>query len=76
MHQQMVAEDATIVQCKICRHQFDDKTALVEHLRMEHEILEIASYAATTMILEQERDKTAGEFHMQFEKIKKELAGR
>jgi hypothetical protein len=61
--------------CKMCDREFLDKTSLMEHLVIEHEVLETASYAATTMMLEQERDKIAREFHWQFEQIKKELAG-
>ena len=61
--------------CRICDRQFPDRTTLIEHLRLEHEILEIASFAATSMIQEQDRDKVAREFHRQFEQIKKELAG-
>ena len=53
---------------------FSDKTALVEHLRLEHEILEVASYAASTMMQEQDRDKIAREFFRQLEQIKKEIA--
>ncbi len=61
--------------CRICGRGFSDKTSLVEHLGVGHEVLEIASYAATTMMQEQDRDKVAREFHRQFEQIKKELAG-
>lgn len=61
--------------CRICDREFSDKTTLVEHLRIEHEMLEIVSYAATTMVQEQERDRVAKQFHKQFEQIKKELAG-
>ncbi len=61
--------------CRICNREFLDKTSIVEHLRTDHEILEVASFAATTMVQEQERDKIAREFHRQFEQIKKELAG-
>jgi hypothetical protein len=61
--------------CRICGRGFSDKTTLVEHLGVGHEVLEIASYAATTMMQEQDRDKVAREFHRQFEQIKKELAG-
>jgi hypothetical protein len=60
--------------CRICLKQFPDKTALVEHLRLEHEILEVASFAASTMMQEQDRDKMAREFFRQLEQIKKELA--
>ena len=61
-------------QCRICLKECPDKTALVEHLRTEHEILEVASYAASTMMQEQDRDKIAGEFFRQLEQIKKEIA--
>jgi len=60
--------------CRICLKQYPDKTALVEHLRLEHEILEVASFAASTMMQEQERDKIAREFFRQLEQIKKEIA--
>jgi hypothetical protein len=65
----------TSYSCKICQRQVDGKTELVEHLRMDHEMLEIVSYASTTMVQEQERDRVAMEFHRQFEHIKKELTG-
>ena len=60
--------------CRICLKEFTDKTGLVEHLRVEHEILEVASYAASTMMLEQDRDKIASDFFRQLEQIKKEIA--
>ena len=60
--------------CCICLRSFTDKTTGVEHLRLEHEILEVASYAASTMIQEQDRDKIAREFNRQLEHIKKEIA--
>jgi hypothetical protein len=41
---------------------------------MEHEILEVASYAASTMMQEQDRDKIAREFFRQLDQIKKEIA--
>jgi hypothetical protein len=60
--------------CRICHKAFADKTTLVEHLRNEHEILEVASYAATTMMIEQDRDRIAREYFRQLEQIKKEIA--
>jgi len=60
--------------CGICTREFSDKNSLVEHLRVDHELLEIVSYAATTMVQEQERDNIAREYHRQFEQIKRELA--
>jgi hypothetical protein len=61
--------------CKICEKDYRDRTDLIEHLRTEHEILELASYAANTMASEQERDRTAVEFRRRFELLKRELAG-
>lgn len=61
--------------CKVCLKEVIGKTGLVEHLRNEHEVLEVISYAATTMMLEEDRDRIAMEFHRQFEHIKKELTG-
>jgi hypothetical protein len=66
--------DATY-ECRICHKESDGKTGLIEHLRNDHEILEVVSYAATTMVSEQDRDRMAREFHRQFEQIKKELTG-
>jgi hypothetical protein len=61
--------------CKICQKDYRDRSDLIEHLRTEHEILELASYTATTMASEEERDRTAREFRRRFELLKRELAG-
>jgi hypothetical protein len=61
--------------CRICLKGFYDKTALVEHLRTDHEPLEVASYAATTMMVEDDRDKNARDHFRQFERIRGELRG-
>jgi len=63
------------INCKICSREFRDRSELIEHLRTEHEILELASYTAATMASEQERDKMAAEFRRRFDLLKKELAG-
>ncbi|MDG6991407.1 MAG: hypothetical protein JRM99_08345 [Nitrososphaerota archaeon] len=63
-------------ECAICHAPAPGKTELMEHLRANHEILEVMSYAANTMILEQDRDVAASEYHRQFEHIKKELQGK
>ena len=63
------------INCKICQKDYRDRSDLIEHLRTEHEILELASYTAATMAAEQERDRTAGEFRRRFELLKRELAG-
>ena len=64
------------VVCRICDKGFNERSELIEHLRTEHEILELASYTAATMAAEQERDRMAGEFRRKFELLKRELAGR
>jgi predicted ATP-dependent protease len=70
-----MSSDPESYECKICGlGNFADKTTLVEHLRSVHEILEVASYAATTMMHEEERDKIAREYFKQLEQIKKEIA--
>ncbi len=70
-----MTSDPESYNCRICGiGNLSDKTMLVEHLRTEHEILEVASYAATTMMHEQERDRVAKEYFRQLEQIKKEIA--
>jgi len=67
--------DREAYSCKICGlENIRDKTLFVEHLRNEHEILELASYAATTMMHEEDRDRIALEYFKQLEQIKKEIA--
>ena len=70
-----MGSDPESYSCKICGlEKIVDKTFLVEHLRNEHEILEVASYAATTMMHEEDRDRIAKEYFKQLEQIKKEIA--
>jgi len=64
-----------LITCRICQKDNRDRTDLIEHLRTEHEVLELASYTAATMAAEEERDRTAGEFRRRFELLKRELAG-
>jgi hypothetical protein len=66
---------SSYISCKICQKEYGDRSDLIEHLRTEHEILELASYTAATMAGEQERDRTAGEFRRRFDLLKRELAG-
>jgi hypothetical protein len=61
--------------CKICEKDYRDRTDLIEHLRTEHEILELESYAAATMASEEERDRLAKDFMRRFELLKRGLAG-
>ncbi len=71
----MLSSDPESYVCRICgREGLPDKTQLVEHLRNEQEILEVASYAATTMMHEEDRDRIAQEYFKQLEQIKKEIA--
>ena len=62
-----------LIECKICDGTFPDKTDLVEHMRTEHEMLEVASFAANVMVQEEDRDRAAREFHRRFDHLKKEL---
>jgi hypothetical protein len=66
---------SSYITCKICQKDSRDRSDLIEHLRTEHEILELASYTAATMAAEEERDRTAGEFRRRFDLLKRELAG-
>ena len=61
--------------CTICEKDYRGRGDLIEHLRTEHEILELASYAAATMASEEERDRAAKEFMRRFELLKRGLAG-
>jgi hypothetical protein len=61
-------------ECKICGAPVSDRTDLVEHLRTEHEIVEIASYAATAMYQEDERNSQARELHVRLESLKRTIA--
>ena len=63
------------MKCGICGKQADETGSLIEHLKSEHELLELASYAAMTMEHDQIRDKSAREHFLQFEQIRGELAG-
>jgi hypothetical protein len=48
-----------------------DRQALIEHLKAEHEPLEVISYAAITMTDEQDRDASAVEFNRRFQGLKR-----
>jgi hypothetical protein len=70
-----VNTDPETYSCKICGLAgLSDKTSLVEHLRTEHEILEVASYVASTMMHDEDRDRISHEYFKQLEQIKKEIA--
>lgn len=66
-------ESAILAECKLCDAILSDKTDLVEHLRTEHDALEIASFVATVMLQGEERDKAAKGFHRKFDNLKNEL---
>ena len=45
--------------CKICKEGAVDKAALIDHLRQEHGIPEVLSFAAGIIITEDDRDVEA-----------------
>ncbi|MDV3244489.1 MAG: C2H2-type zinc finger protein [Nitrososphaerales archaeon] len=59
--------ESGLYECKLCTVNFLDKNALIEHLKTEHEALEIISFAAVTMIDEEDRDASAAEFNRRFQ---------
>lgn len=67
--------DSSYINCRICMKDYSDRSDLIEHLRTEHEVLELASYTASTMAAEQERDRMAADFRRRFDLLKRELAG-
>ena len=69
----MKRENVSLYYCKICREKTADKAALVDHLRDDHEILEALSYAASTMIAEEDRDGDAERSFTQIEEIRGQL---
>lgn len=71
----MLEQTVDLLSCRICEKKLRDRMNLIEHLQVEHDSLEIASYAANTMVQDEERDKTAREFHRRFDHLKRELAG-
>ncbi len=66
-------ESTILAKCKLCDAILSDRTDLVEHLRTEHEALEIASFVATVMLQEQERERAARGFHRRFDQLMSEL---
>ncbi len=60
--------------CTICQKTLEGKTELIGHLRVDHEVLEVASYAAATMAAEQDRDAMFLEYHRRFGLLKDQLS--
>lgn len=60
-----------LYRCKLCFMDLLDRASLVEHLKADHEPLELISYAAITMTSEQDRDASALEFNRRFQSLKK-----
>jgi hypothetical protein len=74
-----IADQSTsgsFISCKICGKDCQERADLIEHLRTEHETLELASYAAATMANDEERDRTAMEFRRRFDHLRREVAGQ
>jgi len=67
----MNSELASLYRCKLCGMDLMDKASLVEHLKNDHEPIEIISFAAITMSDEQDRDSSAMEFNQRFQSLKK-----
>ncbi|PSO09155.1 hypothetical protein B9Q04_01810 [Candidatus Marsarchaeota G2 archaeon BE_D] len=68
-----MSEQSENYRCNICGKEVRDKPTLVDHLSNEHEPLEVAAFAATTMIQEQDRDRDAQEYYRRMEQLKREL---
>ena len=63
----MVSETSDdLFECRICGREIPGKMSLVQHLRLEHDVLELANYGAITMVLEQRRDSLAVGLHRLF----------
>lgn len=67
--------ESGLYECKLCTVHFFDRNELIEHLKTEHEPLEIVSFAAVTMIDEEDRDASAAEFHRRFLGLKRIIGG-
>jgi hypothetical protein len=65
------AQGERLYVCKLCRMEMPDRPSLIEHLKEDHEPIEILSYAAITMTDEQDRDASALEFNRRFQGLKK-----
>lgn len=62
---------ADLFSCRLCGVRLMERNALIEHLKADHEPLEIISFAAITMIDEQSRDASALEFNRRFSGLKR-----
>jgi len=65
-----------LTECKLCEAVFSDRTDLVEHLRTEHELLEVTSFVATVMVQEEDRERAGREFHRRFDDLKNQIVQR
>ena len=60
-----------LLACKLCGAGLAERSDLIEHLKADHEPLEIISFAAITMMDEQNWDASAVEFHRRFLGLKR-----
>ena len=60
-----------LYRCGLCHQDMLDRLALIEHLKSEHEPIEVISFAAVTMTDEQDRDASAKEFNRRFQGLKR-----
>lgn len=68
-------EESPTYSCSLCSSSVGGREAFVQHLKDEHEPLEIISFAAVTMMDEQNRDAAAVEFNRRFVKLRKIISG-
>ena len=57
--------------CRLCGVGPVERNELIEHLKADHEPLEIISFAAITMIDEESRNASALEFNRRFSGLKR-----
>jgi hypothetical protein len=57
--------------CKLCSRDNLDREAFINHLKADHEPLEMVSFAAVTITDEQDRDAAAVEFNHRFQGLKR-----
>jgi len=61
--------------CSICGKPVGGRSDLAQHLSADHEPLEVSAFAATTMVLEEQRDEVAKDFYRRFDHLKREFSG-
>lgn len=70
-----ILEEDEGYKCKLCASGVSGREELVQHLKDEHEYLEVISFATVTMLDEQRRDASALEFSRRFRKLREIISG-